>query len=410
MKILIISQYFWPEEFRINDVATALQEADHEVTVLTGIPNYPKGQFFKGYSFFGPWAECFGGVKILRVPLFPRGDGGGARLALNYLSFVFWGCILAPFRVRGTFDVILVYQLSPVTVGLPAIFLKWIKKAPIVFWVQDLWPESLSATGAIRFSMVLAVVGKLVRYIYSRCTLILVQSMAFIGPVLKMGVPGKKIQYMPNATETLYKPLSLPVDAPERESLPSGFKIMFAGNIGVAQDFETIISAAEALRGETDVKFVILGEGRARSCAERRVNKLGLSENVIFLGRWPAEAMPGFFSLADALLVTLKKEPIFSFTIPSKVQSYMACAKPIIAALDGEGARVIKESGAGFVVPAGNSAELADAILRLKVLSPIMRAEMGAFGLKYYEANFERGRLIRKLEETLVRVVYEKND
>lgn len=182
MRILIVTQYFWPESFRINDIALGLRDKGHKVTVLTGQPNYPAGSFFPGYGFFKKIREDYNGVDVVRVPLLPRGSGGGVRLVLNYLSFAFFASILAPFRCRSGYDVIFVYEPSPITVGLPALLLKKLKHAPIMFWVQDLWPESLSATGAVRSAWVLKLVERLVRSIYRGCDVILVQSRAFFYP------------------------------------------------------------------------------------------------------------------------------------------------------------------------------------------------------------------------------------
>src|SRR5690349_8507872 len=180
MKILIVSQYFWPESFRINDLALGLKERGHNVTVLTGMPNYPSGRLFSGYAMFSPTKEIFEGIPILRVPLIPRGSKGRWRLALNYISFALCASLLAPLRCKGPFDIIFVFEPSPVTVGIPALVLKKLMQAPIVFWVQDLWPESLSATGAVKSQRVLQWVANLVGYIYRRCDCILVQSEGFI--------------------------------------------------------------------------------------------------------------------------------------------------------------------------------------------------------------------------------------
>lgn len=397
MHILIVSQYFWPENFRINDLSLGLMEKGHQVTVLTGIPNYPEGRFFPGYGFFKNNRENYQGVKVIRVPLIPRGNGGGLRLALNYISYAFFASILSPFVCRGKFDLIFVCQLSPVMVGLPALVLKRLKHAPIMFWIQDLWPESLSATGAIKSKKALKVVEKLVRFIYSGCDLILVQSRAFSPSIEKEGVDPCRIAYFPNSAEELYKPVEVELDAPERSMIPAGFCVMFAGNIGAAQDFETILSAAEQLKEYADIHWVIVGDGRMRPWVEAQIDERGLTETVHLLGRHPVELMPRFFSIADVMLVTLKKEYIFSLTIPSKVQSYLACAKPIIAALDGEGARVIEESGAGVTCSAENPQALAEAVLKMYRLTEADLHDIGLRGRRYFEQHFERTVLLERL-------------
>jgi len=398
MRILIVTQYFWPEDFRINDLALGLRERGHEVTVYTGKPNYPGGSFFSGYGFIGQAIEDHHGVRVIRVPLIPRGGGGPVRLALNYLSFATIACLLAPFRCPGAYDLILVYEPSPITIGLPAIVLKWLKRAPILFWVQDLWPETLSATGAVRSRWILGLVDRLVRFIYRRCELVLAQSQAFTPYLQAQGVPAERIRYYPNSAEDLYRPVTVEPQAAERGLLPQGFRVMFAGNIGAAQDFETIIAAADRRRNEKDIHWVIVGDGRLQPWVEREIERRGLRGTVHLLGRHPVQSMPRFFALADVMLVTLKDDPIFALTVPSKVQSYLACGRPLLAALDGEGARVIGEAGAGLAVKAGDAVALADAVLKFYRMPVPEREAMGRRGRDYFARHFERSLLISRLE------------
>jgi len=268
-----------------------------------------------------------------------------------------------------------------------------------MFWVQDLWPETLSATGVVRSERVLGWVGKLVRFIYRGCDQILVQSKAFTSSVEQLAPTSIPIRYFPNTAEDLYQPLQLEADASERNLIPEGFRVMFAGNLGVAQDFGTILNAAEQLKEYPDIQWIIIGDGRRRAWIEKEVVKRGLKEVVHLLGRHPMETMPRFFSLADALLVTLKKEPIFALTIPSKIQSYLACAKPIIAGLDGEGARVVEESGSGFTCPAESPKALAAVVLKMYQLSAQDRDRMGIRGREYFDKEFERTMLLDRLEK-----------
>jgi glycosyltransferase involved in cell wall biosynthesis len=398
VRILIVTQYFWPEEFRINDLALGLLSRGHSVTVLTGKPNYPGGRFFAGYRFFGKPAESFEGVQIHRVPLIPRGSGNSIRLMFNYLSFAILASLLGPLACRGQYDVILVFEPSPVTVGLPARVLGLLKKVPILFWVQDLWPESLEATGAVRSPRILGWVQQLTRFIYNGCDRILVQSRAFIEPIQKLGIPPDVICYFPNSAESLYAPVRLTSDASERALLPSGFCVMFAGNIGAAQDFETILGAADRLREHTDIQWIVLGDGRLAPWVRDQIRARALERNMRLLGRHPVTAMPRFFAAADALLVTLKREPIFALTIPSKIQSYLACGRPIIATLEGEGARIVVESGAGLVARPEDAESLAHAVLAMARMPVAKRDAMGVAGRRYFEQHFERERLLGQLE------------
>lgn len=398
MRILVVSQYFWPENFRINDLVTGLTDRGHRVTVLTGQPNYPKGEFFEGYGWFKRTREVFHGAEVIRVPLLPRGAGGAIRLALNYFSFVVFGSLFGPMRARGPHDVIFVFAPSPITACLPAIVIKAYKRIPLILWVQDLWPESLSATGSVTSRHVLSAVKWLVSFIYRRCDLILAQSRAFLPAIAEIDSGRPRVTYFPNSAESLYRPVVVESDAPERADLPLGFRIVFAGNIGAAQDFPTILTAAEILKARDDIHWIILGDGRLAAWVKDEITRRGLQERVHLLGQHPVESMPRYFQLADILLVTLKRDPIFSLTIPSKIQSYLACQKPIVAGLDGEGARVVQESGGGLAVPTESPDALAQAVLKIYALTESERAEMGRRARSYFDMHFERSMLTDKLE------------
>ncbi len=398
MNILIVSQYFWPENFRVNDIAVGFIEKGHRVTVLTGIPNYPWGRFFPGYGFFKNRRQNYRGVSIVRVPLIPRGRSGRLGVILNYLSFILSGCLLIPFYCRERYDVIFISASSPITMAFPAIVLKKLRKIPILLWVLDLWPESIRDTGAVKSLLILGCISRMVRYIYSHCYLILVPSKGFIPRIEEMGVCRNRVRYLPNWAEDMYQPTSrgtLPIDL--RVDI-TGFKIIFAGNIGAAQSFPTIISAAEKLRRHADIHWLILGDGRMRGWVEEEVKKRQLTSNVHLLGSYPPEVMPAFFAEADLLLVTLKHSPIFSLTIPGKVQSYLACGRPIIAALDGEGGSLIAEAAAGLACPPEDPEGLARAILTMYRTPYEDREKMGKSGSKYCESHFNRRRLFDRLE------------
>ncbi len=401
MRILIVSHYFWPEAFRINDLAKTLRARGHQLHVLTSMPNYPHGRFYKGYGVFKKWRDSFDGVPIDRVPFWPRFGGGRIHLALNYLSFIVSATLLGLPRLTGRYDASFVFAVSPLTSCLPAIFYKWLTGTPVVIWVQDLWPESVSAVGAIRNSWVLKLIEKLVRFIYAQSDLILIQSEAFRPNVEKLTGTPEKIHYLPNWAEDIYVPVSREaVNGPARE-LPEGFRVVFAGNVGRAQALPTLVEAAGILREHQDIHWIVLGDGTEREKSIRTVAEKGLSDRVHFLGRKPMELMPQYFAMADALLVTLKNDRIFSYTIPSRVQSYFACGRPIIAALDGEGTRVVEESGAGFAGASEDAQQLAANVLRLYRLAPEQREGMGRRGLDYYKKNFDRDMLIGGLERKL---------
>lgn len=399
MRILIVSQYFHPEQFRVNDFAVGMKERGHEVVVLTGLPNYPKGTLYEGYGFFRHLTEDYQGIKVVRSWLLPRGNSGGLRLMLNYLSFAvlasFWGL----FRLDGKFDVIFVHEVSPIFVGFPALVMKWRFRAPVFFWILDLWPESLTAAGNITSPAVLVPIRWTVSFIYRHCDKLLLASQAFRPSVLSFGVPPDKLHYLPNWSEL---PPATDGQAPP-VSLPAGFKVLFAGNVGESQDFPAIIAAAEKLREYPDIKWLVVGSGRKLDWVQSEIAARGLTDTVILLGRHPIEAMSGFIGQADVMLVTLKKDPLFALTVPAKLQAYMACAKPVVTMLDGEGSRIVEEAGAGLTAGSGDSARLAENVLRLYRLPPGECRAMGQEAQRYYQRHFDRKLLFDQMEALFVR-------
>ena len=398
MRILIISQYFWPESFRINDLAGALKEKGYEVTVLTGMPNYPAGKVYEGYTWWAKGRDDMAGIPIVRVPLFARRESKSWQLVMNYLSFAISGCIFGSWMLREkSFDIVFTFEVSPVTVGIPANFIAKQKSAKHFFWVQDLWPETLAATGAVQSATALSLVGTMVRWIYRGCDRILLQSKSFVQPVLSVGAEDHKLHYFPNWAEALYQPVVLSDDAVERKEVPySGFIVMFAGNLGAAQSLDSMVEAAERLKAE-DIHWVMLGDGRRRAWLESEVKARGLDKMHV-LGSRAMETMPAYFSLADVMLVTLKDDPVMSTTIPGKVQSYLACGRPVIGALQGAGADVIRESGAGYAVAPDDVDALVKAVRKLSELSESERQKMGQAARAYYERYFDRDMLISQLE------------
>ncbi|MDA9885267.1 glycosyltransferase family 4 protein [Burkholderiaceae bacterium] len=400
MKLLVVSQYFWPENFRINDLVAEMVRRGHEVTVLTGVPNYPEGvvsaEFRADPQLFSNWV----GAHVVRVPTLARGRGR-LRLVLNYLSFLLSGCTLGILKLRGQhFDSILAYQLSPVTSVLPAVLLRVFKRAPLAMWVLDLWPETLSAMGVIRSERGLALVGRLVSYIYRRCDLILAQSNSFVPLIKKRAGEAKRVEYFPSWAESIFLEGNAE-PATEVPVVPNSFSVMFAGNIGEAQDFPAILNAAEILRNEPRIRWLIVGDGRAAGWVRSEIARRNLGGQVLMLGHYPLERMPSFFRHADALLVSLKDEPIFSMTIPGKVQSYMATGIPLVAMLNGEGTEVVSGSGAGLTCSAGDAEGLACRVLELSQMKVEQRYEIGQLAKRAYMQKFERNMLLTRLESWL---------
>lgn len=400
MRILIVSQYFWPESFKINDLALALKERGHKITVLTGMPNYPEGKFYKGYNLFSKKIEYLNGIRILRVPIIPRGNGSGMRLFLNYLSFIVTGSIWSLFLSRKQ-EAIIALNYSPITAVYPAIIYKMLHGTKMYLWVFDLWPESVRSAGRLKWGFVDRLLLSMVKSIYKASDKILISSEGFESSITEKGVNEKKLAYMPNWAESIFEDSAL-VEAQKYSSvIPKGFIVMFAGNIGEAQDFDSILKAAELTRNLKDIKWVIIGDGRKRDEVMKEIDTRGLGESVFLLGRYPLSEMPSFFVHAHIMLFSLKDEKVFSLTLPGKVQSYMAFGKPIAAMINGEGSEVISKSNSGFTCSAGDYQGLAKNIIKAFEMPEKELAALGNNGYEYYKANFSKKMLIDRFEMIL---------
>jgi colanic acid biosynthesis glycosyl transferase WcaI len=397
VRIVIVSQHFHPEPFRITDLATWLSERGHEVRVLTGQPNYPSGRLYPGYGWIRPVRENLGSVAIHRVPIIPRGRGGALGLGLNFLSFLFTGSLLAPAMRLGAPEAILCFLPSPVTAAIPAILLRQLKRAPLALWVQDLWPESVSAVGMLRSGHLLKAIDQLVNFIYRRADAIWISSPAFEPAVSRYGVPCSRIVYVPNTTEDFYR-------VPAADGVPGrrrdGFSIVYAGNMGEAQGFDVVLDAVARIPASHQIQWTFVGDGRRRSWLIEQVARRKLAQ-VSICDRVPPERIPELLADSDSLLVTLRPHPVFALSIPSKLQSALASAKPVLAVLAGAGAAIVEQAGAGIVVSPGDAAGLAQAALDLAALPATRRREMGDSGRAYYLSQFDRERVYRRIEEEL---------
>jgi len=396
MKILIVSQYFWPENFRINDLALDLLKRGHEVFVLTGKPNYPQGKIYDGYRVMSYTTDLYEGIKIFRVPLIPRGSATGFRLSLNYFSYVLFSCIFILFH-RKKFDVTLTFAISPISQAYPAILHKILFKSKACIWVQDLWPESVTAAGKINSQFVMMCLTKMVKHIYKYSDKILVQSEAFIPSIEEKGGTKKQIGYIPNWAEDLFSNTTVVNKEKYQNLMPFGFKIMFTGNIGEAQDFDSILKAVIITKEFKDLKWIIVGDGRKKKWLESEIIRLGLQDTILLLGRFPVEEMPNFFIHADIMLLSLKNEEIYSMTIPSKLQSYLAFGKPVVGMLNGIGAEVIRNANCGEIANASDYNSLANHVVNLYHQEKHFLTLTGENGRRYYNQNFSKENIIDNL-------------
>lgn len=406
VRILVISQYFWPENFRVNDLVQELTSRGHELTVLTGIPNYPDGDVFPEFQNKSNAFSEYHGAKVIRVPMLARSKGA-LRLICNYVSFMLSASSIGVWKLKNkSFDVIFVFEPSPITVGLPAIILRYLKKIPVLFWVLDLWPETLSAIGVIKSKSILNLVGSFVSFVYNRCDLVLGQSKSFFTSISKYCRDHQKIRYFPSWAEDVFSSNAIIQCAPEVPLSHESFDIVFAGNVGEAQDFSAILRAAEILKNNAQqIRWLIVGDGRMAPWVKEQIIKHGLESQILMLGRFPVERMPSFYACADALLVSLKPDPVFAMTIPGKVQSYLMSGIPLLGMLDGEGANVIHEAKAGLCCAAGDSEGLANAVIKMAEMTQLERDVLGRNGRMYAEAEFSREKLIDTLESWFLEVM-----
>ncbi|QVE16157.1 glycosyltransferase family 4 protein [Pseudomonas cichorii] len=399
LKVLVVTQYFWPENMRINDLVRDLSAKGHEVTVLTGLPNYPEGKVFESYREKPEGFSQYCGAEVIRVPLVPRGKRS-LTLVLNYLSFFISASTLGAFKLRGRkFDTIFVYAVSPVMAAIPALVIGRLKRAPVFVWVLDLWPETLRAVGVLKQPLLLGLIGKVVSWIYNRTDYLLLQSHGFLDNVRRYctrPITDDRLVYFPSWAEDDFSSSSPPLCDLIKPD-PNVFTVVFAGNLGEAQDFPAVLDAAESLRASNVVRWVIVGDGRMSEWIAEQIASRQL-DNVHLLGRHPLEAMPGLFAQADALLVSLKTNDVFEKTIPGKVQAYLASGRPILGMINGEAARVINESGAGFACDSGDAQGLAAITRALADAGQTQRESMGRAGRNYYEQHYAKGNLLMRLE------------
>jgi len=398
--ILIISPLFQPEINRINDMVEFFLEKGYSIKVMCPIPNYPKGEYYESYGIFKKRYEKFDNLEIIRIIVWPRKNGSKINIFLNYLSFICFSIIPALKLSFKKIDIIFVNQVSPITIALPGIIIKKIKKIPLIMWVTDLWPESVKEGGNLKSDFLPNLIMPIVKFIYKNCNQILTSSRGFIQSI-KEKTTNSNLIYLPQWGEELFsKKIDDNFINTDLEKIED-FKIIFAGNIGVAQDFECIIKAINELRNHK-IHLVVLGDGRERKNVIKKVEQMNLQNKVSFLGSFPIDKMPYFFQQADALLISLKKSIIFSKTIPAKTQSYLAFGKPIIANSDGEVSNIINESQSGFASKSGNYIQLAENILKLSRMSEIEKQTMSENAKKYYRENFNRENILEKLEDILL--------
>jgi glycosyltransferase involved in cell wall biosynthesis len=399
MHVLIVTQYFWPENFKSNDIAFELVKRRYKVDVLTGIPNYPEGRYYKGYGLFKKRYETVNGVKVFRAFQIARGQNNKPRLALNYLSFALfasiWALLLSIFR---RYDCIIVHAPSPITQALPAVLISKLQGAPMYLWVLDLWPEAMLSGGNISNSTIYGVVDSIVKMIYNNSSIILVSSEDFNEAISSKGDYRNKIEYFPNWSEDFLL-ISQEYPIP---TIPQGFIIMIAGNLGISQDLNSVLRLAIEMRDCKNIKWVLVGEGSKRKWIEDSIAEHNLQDIMFTLGRYPLEAMPSFFRAATAMLLTLSGEfTDLELVVPARLQSFMSAGRPVLGMINGAGADLIAKSNCGYAVKSGDYISLARIIREKVIPEPEAFENMGSNGRRYFESHFTKDICINHLCEII---------
>lgn len=398
MKILFVCQYFYPEVFRGNDIAFHWSEQGHDVHVVSGVPNYPHGKFYKGYGLFNKRHEVIRGVRVTHLPIVPRGNSK-VTLLLNYLSYLIVADVWVFFHALfHKYDRVFVQQLSPVTMSSPGVLYKRLRKIPLYTWVLDLWPESLTAAGGVTNKYVLGVFRHYVKQEYKYSDKILISSRSFAKSIAEYGDYLHKVVYYPQWADGIDGGIKTPDNPPV---FPDGFKLMFAGAVGEAHGFECTMQAALMTKDHKDIKWIIVGDGRKLDWVRDFIRENELGDTVYTLGRYPADTMPWFFNQADVMLVTLNDDPLFKLYAPAKISSYMAAGKPILAVLNGEGAAVIKEAECGWTIPSGDANNLAMIATSLSQMNKKELNDKGTKAQKYYDAHYVKGKCLNFLDKLM---------
>ncbi len=399
MKILVVCQHFYPENFRINDICFELVKKGHDVTVLTGLPNYPKGKVLKEYKWFRKRKEIINGVKVKRCFLIGRGSST-LRMIINYMSFAISSSIKA-FFMKKDFDIIYVYQLSPITMTWPARVIKKIKHIPLVIHVLDQWPVSITTGGISKESLSYKILTKWSYNAYNSADLITCSSKSFKKYFInELKLPKEKqYLYLPSYAEDDYKNT--------KKTDNKIFDLVFAGNIGPAQSVETIIEAANILKENKNILFHIVGDGLSKTKCEELAKKYNL-KNVKFYGYFPVAKMKKFYDLADAFLITMVDNEVVNNTLPAKVQSYMIAAKPIIGAINGEVKDVILEADCGLCTSSYDYKTLAKLILEMSKDSKKID-EWSKNSYNYYVKHFKKEKCLDDLLKVLETEINKSN-
>lgn len=405
MKVLILSQFYSPEPNpKAHDIATYLLKQGHEVVSITSIPQYPYGRFYEGYKL-RPWIlERLDGVNILRLPLFPDHSKSALRRGLSFVSFALSASILGIFFLPKKIDAIYVYHPAP-TIIVPTLIISFLKRAPFVYDVNDLWPEFIESAGLTKNRFVMKIVEQLVRFNYRIAPAISVQSNGFKNNIASKGINHNKIHIIPNWVDnSVYYPVEPDLQLAEKLGMKGRFNIVFAGNIGPVQGLDVVIEAAKLLKDLDKIQFVLIGDGEEKENLAYLAKSQNL-ENVLFIDRQSREKMNYIYAIADVLFVHLKRDKIFETTVPSKTIAYLASGRPILMAVAGEASNLIREINAGLVCEPENPKDLAEKIKILYDMPKSERESMGKLGRETFLKDYKKDIVINKYEKLFEQLI-----
>lgn len=398
IKLLVVSQYYYPEQFRINDICAEWVKRGYDVTVVTGIPNYPQGKFYSGYGYFKKRREIHEGVEIIRLPIISRGNSN-ARLALNYVSFVVSGFFWQLFT-RQKAEIVFSFEVSPMTQVLPAVWFANRKKISCLVYVQDLWPENFQEITGIKDGFLISQITRMTNYIYQQCKMVLVTSNSFKKVIENRGVPSEKVVYWPQYAEEFYKPsknVSSLVPPDDR------LTIAYTGNIGTSQGLEILPKTASLLREKGySIRFVLVGDGRGMPNLKKSIENEDVENCFLFIPQQSPEVIPDILARADAAFISFSHLPLFAMTLPAKLQSYMACGMIIVAAVSGETERIVKKAECGFVTTPGTPVELVDVLITLHNASEELKSILKRNSYEYCQLHFNKNRLMNEIDRFLL--------